>query len=162
MMNKYYFKKNTKDAHSEEKAHRKRPTRSKPNLTKKLDKVFSAYIRLRDVMPSGYFKCPTCGRILPFAKGDCSHYFSRTHMATRFDEQNCCMECAYDNRMNSSHLHNLGKYLEKKLGKQGFELLEWKHNQSKKWSDFELQAMIDYYTKEAKKLSTLKGIKVKI
>lgn len=35
MMNKYYFKKNTKDAHSEEKAHRKKPTRSKPNLTKK-------------------------------------------------------------------------------------------------------------------------------
>lgn len=162
MMNKYYFKRKIKDAHSEEKQHRKKSTRSKPNLTKKLDKVFSAYIRLRDAMPSGYFKCPTCGRILPFEKGDCSHYWSRVHMATRFDEQNCCMECNYDNRMNSSHLHNLGKYLEKKLGKQGFDLLEWKHNQPKKWSDFELQAMIDYYTKEAKKLSTLKGIKIKI
>ena len=77
MMNKYYFNRKKKDAHSEEKTHRKKSTRSKPNLTKKLDKVFSAYIRLRDTMPSGFFTCISCGQIKPFEQGDCGHYVNR-------------------------------------------------------------------------------------
>ena len=95
MMNKYYFKRKIKDAQSEEKPHRKKSTRSKPNLTKKLDKVFSAYIRLRDAMQSGYFKCISCGQIKPFEQADCGHFFSRKNMSVRFDEDDCHAECKY-------------------------------------------------------------------
>lgn len=69
--------------------------RRKPNLVAKLDKVFSRYIRLRDCMPNGYFVCISCGQIKPISKGDCGHFFSRTHMATRFDEDNCNCECSH-------------------------------------------------------------------
>ena len=69
--------------------------RGKPDLVKKLDKVFSLYIRLRDAMPSGYVRCISCGQIKPFADVDCGHFHSRTHMATRFDEENCNAECRY-------------------------------------------------------------------
>ena len=72
----------------------KRPTGKKPaDLTKKLDKVFSAYIRLRDAMPNGCFRCISCGQIKRFEQGDCGHYHSRTHMATRWEPDNCHMEC---------------------------------------------------------------------
>ena len=67
--------------------------KKKPDLKAKLDKEFSLFIRLRDAMPNGYFRCISCGQIKPFGQADCGHYFSRTHLATRFDENNCHAEC---------------------------------------------------------------------
>ena len=71
--------------------------KKKPDLKAKLDKEFSLFIRLRDAMPNGYFRCISCGQIKPFTQADCGHYFSRTHLATRFDENNCHAE---DYRVN--------------------------------------------------------------
>lgn len=130
---------------------RKKSTKKKsPSLrsaVNKLDRVFSQYIRMRDSKEYNfkYFRCPTCGRVLPVEKADCSHYFSRRHMATRFDPDNCVAECAYDNRFNSSHLHRMGQYLRRKLGDQRFELLEWKHSQTRKWTVWELDELMMYY-----------------
>ena len=50
---------------------RKRVPNLKKTLEKSLDRYFSLYIRLRDTDENGYFKCPTCGRVLPFEKADC-------------------------------------------------------------------------------------------
>lgn len=162
MMNKYYFKKKSKDAQNEEKPHRKKTTRNKPNLTKKLDKVFSAYIRLRDAMPSGYFACISCGQIKPFEQADCGHFFSRKNMSVRFDEDDCHAECRGCNRFSSDHLIAYQANLIRKIGMQRFELLSAKAHQAKHWSDFELEAMIKHYTAEVKRLSSLKGIRVNI
>lgn len=128
--------------------------KKKPDLKAKLDKEFSLYIRLRDSKPFGYkyFKCPTCGRVLPFEKADCSHYFSRRSMATRFDEDNCMAECSFDNRFNAEHLHKLREAVIRRIGEKRFQILEWKHNQTKKWSDFELQELIKYYKALNKKM----------
>lgn len=162
MMNKYYFKKRSKDAQKEEKPHRKKSTRSKPNLIKKFDKVFSAYIRLRDAMPSGYFRCISCGQIKPFEQADCGHFFSRKNMSVRFDEDDCHAECRGCNRFSSDHLIAYQANLIRKIGMQRFELLSSKAHQAKHWSDFELEAMIKHYTAEVKRLSSLKGIRVNI
>ena len=35
--------------------------KKKPDLKAKLDKEFSLFIRLRDAMPNGYFRCISCG-----------------------------------------------------------------------------------------------------
>lgn len=64
-------------------------------LVNKLDKVYSKYIRLRDAMPGGMTRCISCGKIKPFDKMDCGHFFSRTHMSTRFDEDNTHSECSF-------------------------------------------------------------------
>ena len=88
-----------------------------------------------------------------------SHYWGRIHMATRFDPDNVTIECQYDNRLNSSHLIYLGKYLEKKLGSKKMELLEWKHRQAKNWSLFELQELIEFYKKEVERLKKEKESK---
>ena len=69
--------------------------KKKPDLVAKLDKVFSRYIRLRDCMPNGYFRCISCGQIKPYEQADCGHYHSRRHMATRFDEDNAHAECRH-------------------------------------------------------------------
>lgn len=158
----YYLKKKTKGSHSENKVLKTKYQHSKPNLIKKLDKVFSAYIRLRDTMPGGYFKCISCGQIKPFEQADCGHFFSRKNMSVRFDEDDCHAECRGCNRFSSDHLIAYQANLIRRIGMQRFELLSAKAHQAKHWSDFELEAMIKHYTAEAKRLSSLKGIKVNI
>ena len=78
-------------------------------------------------------------------------------MNTRFDPDNMMMECSYDNRMNSSHLLELSKAFEKKLGTQRYELLRLKHNGVKKWSGWELEKLIEYYGKETERLKKEKN-----
>ena len=141
----------------------KKPSRrGKPNLVKKLDRVFALYIRLRDAMDGGYCRCISCGRIKPFAEIDCGHYHSRTHMATRYDEDNCHGECHYCNRMSADHLIKYRENLVKKIGQQKVDWLNVKAHSTKHFLDSELEGMIEYYTREAKKLSSLKGIRVNL
>lgn len=87
----YYIKRKKKTTSA--KTSRKSPTLS--TLTHRLDDVFSKYIRLRDAMPSGLFRCISCGQIKPISQADCGHFHSRVHMNTRFDEDNCHAECRY-------------------------------------------------------------------
>lgn len=127
---------------------------SKPALIKKLDKIFSEFIRLRDTQPWNfqYGRCISCGRILPWAKLQCGHYHSRVHMNTRFDEKNCNIECVYCNIFSADHLIGYRKNLIKKIGEKEVDMLDVRAHQSKNYSLFELQILIDYYTKEVKKL----------
>lgn len=132
--------------------------KKKPDLVAKLDKVFSRYIRLRDCMPNGYFRCISCGEIKPFSKADCGHYWSRRHMATRFDEDNAHAECSSCNRFKSDHLIGYQTNLKAKIGQQRFEKLAWKSCQAKKWTDFELIELTKYYKALGDKLSKEKGL----
>lgn len=127
-------------------------------LIVKLDKVFSLYIRLRDSKPFGYkaFKCISCGKIKPFSKADCGHYYSRAKMSTRFDEENCNSECSHCNRFSADHLDGYRDNLIAKIGQQRFDLLRVRANQTKKWSVFELQELIKYYTALVQKMESEK------
>lgn len=130
------------------------------DLVRKLDKVFSAYIRLRDAMPNGCFRCISCGQIKRFENGDCGHYFSRTHMATRWEPDNCNMECKGCNRVSADHLIGYRRNLVEKIGLDRVNRLEIMAHSSKHWLDFELQEKIDYFALEVKRLSQEKGIKI--
>ena len=151
----YYLKKKYTAKKSENKT-----KKGKPDLVKKLDKIFSAYIRLRDVMPSGFFVCISCGKIKHISQGDCGHYYSRKHMATRFDEDNCHTECKGCNRFSSDHLIGYMENLTRKIGRSRVDVLKWKHKSIKHYTDYELQQMIDYYKAKAQELRSLKGVKI--
>ena len=142
---------------------RKRSEKKSPSLSalvERLDKVFSKYIRLRDAMPSGLFRCISCGKIKPIGQADCGHFHSRTHMSTRFDEDNCHAECRYCNRFSADHLIGYRENLIKKIGEQRFLLLEVKAHETRKWSHFELEQLVKYYKALVEKLQKEKGIKL--
>ena len=134
--------------------------KKKPDLVKKLDRVYALYIRLRDCMPSGYGRCIACGRIKPFSELDCGHYFSRTHMATRWDEDNTHIECRFCNRMSADHLIGYRDNLIRKIGAGRYDRLNLMAHSTKHWLDVELEAMITHYTEEVRRLSKEKGIRV--
>ena len=140
------------------KSEKKSPSLS--TLVERLDKVFSKYIRLRDAMPSGLFRCISCGKIKPIEQADCGHFHSRTHMSTRFDEDNCHAECRYCNRFSADHLSGYRENLIRKIGEQRYLLLEVKAHETRKWSHFELEQLVKYYKALVEKLQKEKGIKL--
>ena len=135
---------------------------SKSSLEVRLDVVFSLYIRLRDAMDGGMTRCISCGRVFPFAKVQCGHYFSRANLSTRWDEQNCNAECVHCNCFDDKHLEGYTRNLIAKIGQDGLDALAARARGMRKWGDDELRAMIKHYTAEVRRLSKEKGITVRI
>ena len=152
-----YYMKRKKTASDSPK---KKSSPSLSTLVDRLDTVFSRYIRLRDAMPTGMFRCISCGKIKPIEQADCGHFHSRTHMSTRFDEDNCHAECRYCNRFSADHIIGYRENLIKKIGEQRFMLLDIKAHETKKWSHFELEQLAKYYRALVQKLQKEKGIKL--
>ena len=147
-----FYKKKKKEVSKTPKA------KKAPDYKAKLDREFSLFIRLRDAMPNGYFRCISCGQIKPFEQADCGHFHSRTHMATRFDEDNCSSECRFCNRFKADHMIGYRENLIQKIGQQRFDLLKWKSSTFKKITDFEYKELIKYYKALNNKLRKEKGI----
>lgn len=122
-------------------------------LTRKLDKVFSEFIRLRDSKPYGhkFFRCISCGQIKAYEQMDAGHFVSRIHKATRWDEENVNGECRACNRMSADHIIWYQRNLEQKIGRDRVDMLIARGRQTKKWSAWELETLIEYYKKEVAK-----------
>lgn len=148
----YYIKRKTGNS--------KTPKSQVKKLEGKLDEIFSLYIRLRDSeeFQFKYFRCISCSQVKSFKYADCGHYFSRKNKSTRYSEINCNTECSHCNRFKADHLHGYHDNLLKKIGQERFDLLQWEAGQTKKYTVFELQALINYYSKKIKELHENKGI----
>ncbi len=60
---------------------------------KKLDKIFSQFIRLKYADNLGNVKCYTCNHSGYYKKFHCGHFVPRQYLATRWDERNCRPQC---------------------------------------------------------------------
>jgi hypothetical protein len=108
---------------------------------RKLDTVFSKYIRARD----GY--CVVCGTSNQL---QCGHLLSRIAYSTRWDEVNASAQCA---SCNIKHENNPAPYMlwfVKRFGEKKLEELNLQYNTPKKFSNNDLENMIEYYTKKLK------------
>jgi len=124
----------------------KKPSRK--TLIRKLDKIFSAYIRQRDADKKGYCTCCTCGKKLPITQIHCGHFMSRRFMITRWDEENCSAQCAGCNTFNQGEQYKFGVFLDKKYGEgKAQELLE-KSRKTMKYSVTDLQELFEYFKKK--------------
>lgn len=81
---------------------------------RRADKWFSLYIR-HSQAKQGVIRC-YCGRIVPVEESDCSHYYDRRHMGTRYDEENCTASCRACNRFEEGNKPAFCLYLVKKHG----------------------------------------------
>lgn len=131
--------------------------KNQSTLVASLDRVFSMYIRLRDTSPQGYFRCISCGRLLPFEQADCGHYVNRQHMSLRFSEQNCNAQCRRCNRFDEGAIMDYRQGLIKKIGTQQVEMLEVQKHETRKYSNWELEILIGHYKKEVERLKDEKG-----
>ena len=127
-------------------------------LKKKLDNVFSLYIRLRSADDNGNNQCCTCGKIDNWRNLQCGHFVSRKHMATRFHDLNCFPQCVSCNVFKYGEQWKFGHFLDTNFG-EGIanELVVLGHT-TLKISRAEYEDKISYYKEAVDKLKKDKGI----
>ena len=119
---------------------------TRTSLIKKLDSVFSIYIRRKDAV-NDIAQCVTCGKKDHWSKLQNGHWASRRHYSTRWDERNCSVQCASCNVFRAGEIYLYTKYLCSKYGDNFPEELYIQSQQIRKFTDVELQDMIAHYTK---------------
>jgi 5-methylcytosine-specific restriction endonuclease McrA len=126
---------------------KKKLTRSK--IIKKLDNIFSQYIRLSN-SKNGNCTCVTCGKVGDWKNGgiQAGHFISRKHYSTRWNEDNVKPQCVGCNVFRYGEQYKFSLYLGKKKSKELFD----KSLIITKFASYELEDMIDHYSDEVKKL----------
>jgi len=125
----------------------KKPTRSK--LVKKLDTVFSQYIRRSNADNNGYCTCVTCNKTFHWKEIQAGHFMSRKHYSIRWDERNVKPQCVACNVYRAGEQYKYSIFL-------GTELANVLYLQSKelvKFTNYELEDMINDYSDKLKKLT---------
>jgi hypothetical protein len=123
----------------------KKPSRK--TIITKLDSIFSQYIRLR-YSKNEIATCVTCGKQDHWKKMQNGHFISRKHYATRFDEDNCQVQCSGCNVFRYGEQYLFSKY----LGADLSEELLMKSRKIQKFTDNELLEMIELYNEKVNNL----------
>ena len=134
---------------------------SKKKLVEKLDRIFSQYIRLKYSDSRGICQCISCMKRQPWNEIQNGHYMSRRYFSTRWSEDNCRPQCVGCNIFNQGNIQAYRVALIKQIGEQRVNLVEARARQETfKYGEFELNAMIQHYTKEVERIAKEKGIDI--
>jgi hypothetical protein len=129
----------------------KKRKRSRKQLIIALDRVFSKYIRTKNLRDN-LVECVTCKRRYPLKSIQAGHFMSRRHYSTRWDEENVFPQCYGCNVMQQGQQYLFSKFIDEKYGEGYSDVLLFKSRETVKFSDFELEEMIQDYTKRLKDL----------
>ena len=128
-------------------------------LKKKLDTIFSRYIRLKDCLDTtgsiewGY--CYTCKKSKNFKELQAGHYVDRTHIRTRYDERNVHPQCVHCNYFLEGNKSAYTLHLIKDYGKNIIKELDTLKNKRGGLSWVELDEMVKHYKPKVK---TMEGL----
>jgi len=120
----------------------KKPSYQKLKL--ELTQVFNKYIRLK-----GNNICVICGSQNNSTAG---HVFSSVNLSTKWDESNVFVQCMGCNLRHEYDSYPYFNWYINKFGKKKFDLLYIKHKSVVKFSNSDLQTMINIYKKKLKKI----------
>ena len=125
----------------------KRKIRGISPLKKKLDTLFSLYIRQK------YDKtCYTCGgggKVL-----QCGHFVSRMYLATRWDENNARPQCRMCNCLMNGRAVDFEERLIEEIGQEAVNILKRKRKEITKLTPEWYEAEIKLLTEKLATLST--------
>lgn len=119
--------------------------KTRSQVVKKLDTIFSEYIRLR-YAKDGIVECFTCGKQAHWKDNmQAGHFQSRKHYATRWDEINVQVQCKHCNVYKYGEQFMFGKKLDAKYGEGTAEGLHIKAKNLTKLSTKDLEMLIIHY-----------------
>ena len=149
---------------SEEKAKERRAAKrekkrmSISQLTKKLDAIFSLFIRLEGANKQGMVKCFTCDGVHHYKAIQNGHFQSRRFMSTRFDPLNCAPQCYACNVGMSGMQYEFGIRIDAKYGNGIADLIVQKSKLVQKFTPEEMLEMIEYFKEKVDKFKKQKDI----
>lgn len=126
---------------------------------KKLDEIFSQYIRLKHSDSNGVCRCITCGKPVFWKDIQNGHYMSRVYRSTRFDENNCRPQCMPCNVFLHGNISKYRKALVEELGGEMVDMIETKAwSITMKYTALEYEEMYYKYKEEVEMLRKEKGL----
>tara|TARA_B100001758_G_C18405312_1_gene611649 strand:- start:1402 stop:1776 length:375 start_codon:yes stop_codon:yes gene_type:complete len=117
---------------------------SRKGIVKKLDKVFSLFIRNR-FAKNGIAQCVTCGKKDAVERMQAGHFISRKHYATRWCTTNVQVQCASCNVFKYGEQYKFGVYLDQHYGVGTADELLQKSKQIVKLTNEELLEKVELY-----------------
>ena len=121
-------------------------------LKKKLDILFSQYIRRRNADHLGRVKCFTCGVEKHWKEQQAGHFQSRSHHSTRWDEVNVQVQCVKCNMYRQGEQYKFGMYLDQKFGDGTAEELEYRAKTIVKLNRVDYEEAIERYKQKIREL----------
>lgn len=123
----------------------KKKTISRSQLVKRLDSVYSQYIRLKNADSEGYCICVTCGDRVHWQAIQNGHFISRAKYPTRWHDENCHPQCMRDNIFLRGRYIDYTLYMIDRYGRDRLHELRNLSLNGAKISTPELREKIEYY-----------------
>ena len=124
-----------------------------PKLKKKLDCIFSEYIRRRD-SDGEYGCCITCGKPINWKyEGNAGHFQDRAKLSTRFHEQNVHLQCVSCNKYHGGRQYIYGHIIDDLYGEGTADMLEAMPKDGFKISRAEYAVLIAQYKQKVEELT---------
>ena len=117
---------------------------------KKLDKVFSEYIRRRYADEDGMVKCATCLTELHWKQLDCGHFRVRANISTRWDEYNAAQQCRRCNGSEDGMYDDMWFYLVSKFVIAEMAKVIGRSRTAWKPMQYEIDKLTEYYKNKLK------------
>lgn len=124
---------------------------SRGQIVKKLDSAYSQYIRVKDAV-GGDATCVTCGVTKHWKELQNGHFYTRGRYATRWDDDNCHVQCMRCNVMLKGNYIAYTKYMINRYGMDFVDELEIKSLTTYKISTVELVEKIELYKQKVTEL----------
>tara|TARA_R100000388_G_scaffold64040_1_gene46675 strand:- start:632 stop:1021 length:390 start_codon:yes stop_codon:yes gene_type:complete len=121
-------------------------------LKKKLDKIFSEYIRRRNADDLGFITCFTCGVKKHWKEQQAGHFQSRSHHSTRWDKVNVQVQCVKCNMYRQGEQYKFGLYLDERFGEGTAKDLENRAKTIVKLNRVDYEEAITRYKQKLKEL----------
>lgn len=115
-------------------------------LKKDLDEVYSIYIRQKYADFAGYVSCVTCGKTAHYKDGmQNGHYESRSHNNTRYDDQNCHVQCFRCNIAMDGNYPSYALFMTRTYGDKILEEMSRRSRIERRFTTQELRDLISHY-----------------
>lgn len=137
---------------------KKKRAKTRSQLVKDLDAIFSKYIRLDSSDMNGYGRCVTCDKELFWKDAQACHFYSRRYYPTRWNEDNIKFGCYRCNVLLKGNYIEYTKYMIDSYSREFIDELEALAKSGQKISTPEIREKIEHYKKEVKQLLTDKNL----
>jgi len=130
---------------------KKTKIKTKKQLKKDADDIFSLYIRLKYADWREYVVCYTCNKVAHYKDGmQCGHFVSRGNNTLRYSEDNARVQCVGCNVFKKGNYIEYTMRLIKEKGIEFVEGLRKKGKETHQFTEKELMGIINKYKKKIK------------
>lgn len=131
----------------------------KPKTEKLLDEEFSKFNRMTYADKDGLCICYTCGAVGYWKNMETGHFRSRKHLATRYNIDNCRVQCKACNQFKEGNIEEFENHLRREIGSIRVETVIANSYLTVKISEPEAQTMLQSLKQKNKELE-LKFLKI--